>query len=95
VEAAPPVRGPETLTFQGQPYGRVQTEQQRDVGSAKRALTDFAKYAKYDDGNLVIRRNKKTGQLDLFDSLTRQWVKTDEARLQQFASAQAAVRKYE
>ena len=93
--AAPPARGSETLTFRGQPYARVETEWQRNVAIARQTLTNFAKYVKYPNGNLLLKRDKETGQMSLFNNLTRQWVETDETQLQQFASAQAAVRKYE
>ena len=73
----------------------METEWQRNVAIARQTLTNFAKYVKYPNGNLLLKRDKETGQMSLFNNLTRQWVETDETQLQQFASAQAAVRKYE
>jgi hypothetical protein len=93
--AVPPAREGETLTFQGQRYGRVEAGWDREVANARRILTDFAKYAKENNGNLIIIRNKKTGQMDVFDNTTRQRVKIDDAQLWQYAAAQAMVRKYE
>lgn len=94
-EAAGQPAAPESITFRGEQYGRVQAAPMRQLGQARKTLGDFSRYAKYENGNLVIKRNKKTGELALYDSILKQYVKVDEARLQQFAAAWAVVQKYE
>jgi hypothetical protein len=76
------------------PSRAVAPETSPELAKAKRMVVEFSRFSK-DDNGLIIRRNKTTGDLSLYDNVARQWIKTDETRLTEYAMAAAMVAQYE